>query len=69
MLLEIRQTNSQTKNNYILDVKKKWGFFLIKNNINVNGKNNKLEDVIEFNFKKLKKEVSDYLYNSNDDYK
>ena len=43
---------------------------MIKNNINnVNGKNNKLEEVIEFNFTKLKKEISDYLYNSKDDYK
>ena len=35
LLLEIRSTDSQTKNNYILDVKEKWGFFLIKNNINM----------------------------------
>ena len=71
LLLEIRKSNIQVKDNFILDFKEKWGFFLIKNNINnVNGKNNRLEEVIEFNFTKFKKELENFLNeNSKSNYK
>ena len=70
LLLKIRRTDSLTKDNFILDLKEKWGFFLIKNNINdVNGKNNRLEEVIEFNYSKFEKEIGTYLNNSKNDYK
>lgn len=59
LLSKIRNIQSSTKDNYILDLKEKWGFFLIKNNINnVNGKNNKLKEIIEFNYKKFEKEIN-----------
>ena len=54
MLSKIRNIQTSTKDNYIFDLKEKWGFFLIKNNINnVNGKNNKLKDIIELNNNKI----------------
>ena len=58
LLSFIKNSNIETKNYYLLDYKEKWGFFLIKNNINnVNGRNSRNKEVIEFNFKKLKKEL------------
>ena len=69
LLLKIRKTNILTKDNFILDLKEKWGFFLIKNNINnVNGKNNRNEDVIEFNYNKFEKEINTILNDSQKDY-
>lgn len=68
LLSKIRNIQTSTKDNYILDLKEKWGFFLIKNNINnVNGKNNKLKDIIEFNYKKFEKEI--YSISQLKDYK
>ena len=69
LLLKIRKTDSLTKDNFILDLKEKWGFFLIKNNINsVNGKNNRLEEVIEFNYNKFEKEINRILDDFQKDY-
>ncbi len=69
LLLKIRKIDSLTKDNFILDLKEKWGFFLIKNNINnVNGKNNRLEEVIEFNYTKFEKEINKILNDTQKDY-
>jgi len=69
LLLKIRKTDNLTKDYFILDMKEKWGFFLIKNNINnVNGRNNRVEEVIEKNYSKFEKEINYYLTNSNNNY-
>ena len=71
LLLKIRNTDNLTKDNFILDLKEKWGFFLIKNNINnVNGRNNRVEEVIEKNYCKFEKEINDYFtYSKSNIYK
>ena len=69
LLLKIRKINNLTKDNFILDLKEKWGFFLIKNNINnVNGRNNRVEEVIEKNYSKFENEINGYLTNSKNNY-
>ena len=69
LLFKIRSINNPTIDYFILDVKEKWGFFLIKNNINnVNGKNNRLEEVIEKNYSKFENELNNYLFNSKTNY-
>ncbi len=70
LLLKIRKTDNLTKDYFILDLKEKWGFFLIKNNINnVNGRHNRLEEVIEKNYSKFENEISNYFCGNIKDYK
>lgn len=69
LLLKIRKIDSLSKDNFILDLKEKWGFFLIKNNINnVNGRNNRVEEVIEKNYDKFEREIYGYLNNFENNY-
>ena len=70
LLFKIRQINSLTKEYFLLDLKEKWGFFLIKNNINnVNGTNNRLQEVIEFNYSKFENDINKYINNLSNKYK
>ena len=54
----------------ILDLKEKWGFFLIKNNINnLNGPNDRNKETIFKNFNKLKNEIKNNILKSSNKYK
>ena len=69
LLSKLRNIDNLTKDNFILDLKEKWGFFLIKNNINnVNGRDNRVEEVIERNYSKFENEVNVNLNNSKNNY-
>ena len=70
LLHEIRKMNKKDKNEIILDLKEKWGFFLIKNNINnLNGLNDRNKETIYANFKKLITEINNSIINNNKTYK
>lgn len=63
LLMDLRNDNTiniSIKDNLILDLKEKWGLFLIKNNINnVNGSDDLVKEVIECNFKIFENDVLD----------
>ena len=69
LLQEIRKKNIKGEKELILDLKEKWGFFLIKNNINnLNGQNDRSKETIFKNFNKLKQEIINSLLDSNNRY-
>lgn len=69
LLQEIRKKNIKGEKELILDLKEKWGFFLIKNNINnLNGQKDRNKETIFKNFNKLKQEIKNSLLNSNNKY-
>lgn len=69
LLQEIRKKNIKGEKQLILDLKEKWGFFLIKNNINnLNGQNDRSKETIFKNFNKLKQEIINSLLDSNNRY-
>jgi hypothetical protein len=70
LLNNVRNNDKKDKNEIILDLKEKWGFFLIKNNINnLNGLNDRNKEIILANFKKLMNEINNTILNNNKLYK
>ena len=66
LLQDIRKKNIKGEKGLILDLKEKWGFFLIKNNINnLNGPNDRNKETIFKNFNKLKTEINNSILNNN----
>ena len=70
LLKEITTIKRKDENELILDLKEKWGFFLIKNNINnLNGPNDRNKETIFKNFNKLKNEIKNNILKSCNKYK
>ena len=63
ILIQIREKKIENEKELILDLKEKWGFFLVKNNINnLNGPNDKNKEIIDKNFTKLYNEINGNIY-------